>query len=95
MKRCLRIIVSGKVQADSYREFVKNNARQLEVEGTVQYLEDGSILIHACGTSESLDCLIDALYAGGQKSSVEEVMAESMGKARDFRGVFRVIGGDS
>ena len=28
-------------------------------------------------------------------SSIEDVVAESMGKARNFRGVFRVIGGDS
>ncbi len=92
MRRCLRIKVLGKVQGVSYREFVQKHANKLDVEGTVSNLEDGSILVLACGEAENLDALIDELYTGPTSAQVDNVVAESLGREKKFRGVFRVIG---
>ncbi len=94
MKRCLKFKVSGSVQVVAYRAFIQEHAKRLEIEGTVQNGDDGSVVICACGTAESLDDLIDLLYQGVESAKALEVAAESLGSPKDFRGVFRVIGGE-
>ena len=92
MKRCVRIIVSGVVQGVFYRDFVRESASKLGVEGSVQNQEDGSIIIFACGLAEYLDDFIDLLYKGSSKSNVENVSVSPLSLNKEFRGVFRVIG---
>lgn len=92
MKRCLKIIVKGKVQGVGYRDFVQKSAAKLAIEGTVQILPDASVLIYASGDATKLEDFIDALYSGTSKSKISEVMVEPTGNDRDFRKVFRVIG---
>ena len=92
MKRISKIIVRGKVQGVFYRDFVKQNAEKLRIEGTVQNSSDGSVIINACGQSENIEDLIDALYQGPPKSNVEQIIEEPIIKGRNFRGVFRIIG---
>ena len=92
MRRCSRIVVRGKVQGVFYRDFVKKHAQELAIEGTVQNAHDGSVVINACGATEKIEDLIDALYQGSPKSLVEQVSEEPMTHGRDFRGVFRIIG---
>ena len=94
MKQCLKITVTGEVQGVGYREFVQKQAINLEVEGTVHNVSTGSVVIYACGLSENLDDLIDALYKGPKKSKVENISAEPLVVPKEFRGVFRVIGVD-
>ena len=90
-KRCLKIIVTGKVQGVSFRKFVKKEADGFSVQGTVQNNNNGSIVIHACGESEALDKFIDQLYKG-PKSKITEIKIETVPTTKDFRNVFRIIG---
>ncbi len=92
MKQCLKITVFGKVQNAGYREFAKKSADELEIEGTAQNMEDGTVVIFACGDSSSLDQFIDELYKGPKKAEIKNIEAEPFIKEKDFRGVFRVIG---
>lgn len=92
MKRCSRLIVKGKVQGVFYRDFVKKHAEELDIEGTIQNSNDGTVVIDVCGTSEKIEDLIDFLYQGSPKSEVEEILEEPLRQGRDFRGVFRIIG---
>jgi acylphosphatase len=93
MKRCIKINVHGKVQGVSYREFVQKKAFKLNIEGTIQNLEDKkSVLILACGLSVNLEKFIDYLYEGSPKSDVEDVQEEPLFHEKNFRGVFRIIG---
>lgn len=93
MKQCVKITVLGKVQEVSYRKFVQKHAQELDIEGTVQNLDDKkTVVINACGLSEKLDELIDFLYEGTKKSEVEDVQVEPLLVKKDFRGVFRIIG---
>ncbi len=92
MKQCLKITVSGNVQDVGYREFVKKSAQKYTIEGTIQNMEDGGVVIYACGLSEDLDNLIDSIYKGTSLSEVKDVLIEPFIKEKDFRGVFRIIG---
>ena len=92
MRRCVSIKVTGKVQKVFYRVFTQKQATKLEVEGTIQNLDDGAVLILACAVSDKLDDFIDVLYEGSDESKVENVIVEPLVKEHDFRGVFRVIG---
>ncbi|MFH1644620.1 MAG: acylphosphatase [bacterium] len=92
MKRCIKIIVTGRVQGVFYRDFVRKNAEKLGVEGSVQNQEDGTVIIYACSFAEILDDFIDALYQGSNKSLVEDVSVTPLNMDKNFRGVFRVIG---
>lgn len=92
MRQCLKIIVTGKVQDVGFRHYVQKEAEKLNVEGTVHNVDDGSVHILVCGSSEKLDDLIDVIYNGTRKSKVENVLTEPLTQIKDFRGVFRVIG---
>jgi acylphosphatase len=92
MRKCLKVTVQGKVQDVSYRAFVQKHAQILGIEGTVKNVEDGSVVIYACGTSDKLDGFIDQLYKGPSAARVEDVIIEPFVNEKDFRGVFRVIG---
>jgi acylphosphatase len=92
MRQSVKIVVRGKVQGVSYRDFVKKEAEKLKVEGTAQNAPDGSVVIYASATSDSLDSFIDFLYKGSSKSEVEDVLVEPLVRGRDFRNVFRIIG---
>ena len=94
MKQCLKIIVEGKVQGVGYRELVHKKAEKYSIEGTIQNGNDGTVIIHACGLSEDLDKLIDDLYKGTAKSEVKNIAVEPFVKEKDFRNVFRIIGGE-
>ena len=92
MNRCLKIRISGKVQGVLYRQFAQKSAQKLGIEGTVQNMDDGSVLIHICGLSDKLDDFIDTLYKGTPKSKVEDISTEPLRQEKDYRGVFRIIG---
>lgn len=92
MRKCLKVTVQGKVQEVAYRAFVQKHALSLGIEGTIQNMEAGSVVIYACGPSDKLDVLIDYLYKGSSAARVEDVIIEPYLNEKDFRGVFRVIG---
>ncbi len=91
-KQCLKITVSGQVHGVGYREYVKQQAEKLAIEGTAQNREGGEVIIFASSSTETLDSFIDVLYDGPSEANVANVVAEPMINEKDFRGVFRVIG---
>lgn len=92
MKQCLKLSILGKIEDESFRKSIQKYAQELHIEGTIQLSESGSLVIFACGLSENLDLLVDHLYKGCKKASVEDVSAEPLVSEKDFRGVFRIIG---
>jgi acylphosphatase len=91
MRKCLIITVCGKVQSDTFKQFIQKNAMALGVEGTVQDDNDGLIL-YTCGISDKLDRFIDILYKGSEKFKLKDIVIEPFITEKNFRGVFRIIG---
>jgi len=92
MRKCVKIKVVGKVQGVFYRKFVSEHAIKMGIEGTIQNVDDGSVLIFACGLADQLDDFIDMLYEGSSKSKIQDVLVEPLVQEKYFRGVFRTIG---
>jgi len=95
VKRSLKIIVSGNVQHHELQEKIQLNATKLRLEGTSEYLDKDKLLIFVAGESEQLDSLIDVIYEGTPKSSIEDVDVDSNTSPKSFRGVFRIISNDN
>ena len=75
--KAVLIQVIGKVQGVAFRYYTKKQADNLSLSGTVQNLEDGSVIIHAKGTEKDITKLIDWCNdVGSPASSVTEVKIE-------------------
>ncbi|MFN4235281.1 MAG: acylphosphatase [Bacteroidia bacterium] len=75
INKAYTIQVFGKVQGVYYRQSTRDKAHELDLKGTVQNLEDGSVLIHAEGDEQKIKELIAWCYKGPIMAKVSEVKA--------------------
>jgi len=82
-----RIQVSGRVQGVGFRWNAAHEARSLGITGFVKNLSDGSVLIEAEGTEETLNRLVEWCRSGPGFSNVESVNFEKLPSSgyADFR----------
>ena len=66
----IQLIVSGKVQGVYYRYSCREKALELGVNGTVQNLPDGSVMIVATGTEEQLKQFKNWCHKGPPRAMV-------------------------
>ncbi len=71
--KTLKITLSGTVQGVFFREFVKENANELNVRGFVRNLNDGRLEIVAEGRDENVDMLLTKCRSGPNQSYVKNV----------------------
>lgn len=71
--KSIQIKVNGKVQGVWYRKFTKQTADKLGIIGSVKNCTDGSVFIHAQGSAESLDRLIEFCKVGPENAKVTGV----------------------
>jgi acylphosphatase len=76
MKRCLKIIISGKVQGVFYRIKTKEKAEELNLIGWVKNALNGKVEILAQGDERDLKELIEWCYNGSREARVERVEVE-------------------
>lgn len=91
MKKCLKIIFTSQETENFLHDFVQNNARKLEVEGTVQIVEPNQVIVIACGSKEKVDDFLDILCEGYDSFVPEDVQVEPFLKEKDYRGIFRIL----
>jgi acylphosphatase len=70
-----RIIVSGRVQAVSYRDWTVRTAKKFGLTGWVRNLSDGRVEILAEGEEEAIGQLIEACHQGPPLARVDHVSA--------------------
>jgi len=64
-RRCLRMVVHGRVQGVGFREFVRRTAIGLRLDGWVRNLPDGrSVELVACGDRTGLKRLMERAGVG-------------------------------
>jgi acylphosphatase len=61
------------VQGVGYRQFALNRALETGVTGYVKNLSDGSVEVHACGTSAELDSFAGYLSQGPRFGEVRGI----------------------
>ncbi|MBI3773609.1 MAG: acylphosphatase [Gammaproteobacteria bacterium] len=83
MKRCVRFLVSGKVQGVWYRAGAQEQALAFGITGYARNLPTGQVEILACGDDDPLTKLEAWLWQGPAKATVSEVTRNEV-KFRDL-----------
>ncbi|HKH63754.1 MAG TPA: acylphosphatase [Flavitalea sp.] len=76
MLQTISIIVRGRVQGVFYRQSTKEKAIELNINGLVKNLPDGSVYILATGTTEKLNALVEWCWHGPRKAIVTDVLQD-------------------
>ena len=90
MKKAMRFLVKGTVQGIFFRQFVRENAKKLELTGFVRNLSDGDVEVIAEGEGENLKKLGDILKLGPKYSQIRDVVLEEKKWSGDFEG-FKIL----
>ena len=91
MIQCLKITFTMEPPKKTMYTIIQKKARELQLEGTVQLLEQKSFKIKICGTKEMMEEFIDHVHEALLKSSIDDIEIEPFIKDSDYRGIFRVI----
>jgi DNA ligase D-like protein (predicted 3'-phosphoesterase) len=76
--RAIRAVVGGTVQGVGFRETIRRRAGELGVMGWVRNADDGTVAVHAEGTSAAVDALIAFLRTGPRGAAVEDVAVDDV-----------------
>jgi len=82
--------VTGRVQGVGFRYFVLERARGLGLVGWVANRRDGSVEVHAAGTTGALDLLESCLKEGPPQSQVLAVTSVPPSAGLEGRGSFGI-----
>lgn len=91
MKKCVKIMLQGNFPEGFLFTFVKKQAQTLELEGTGQMIEEGTIRIILCGDPTTIDKFMDFLHKNTDPEQITSIELEPFLKEKDYRGVFRII----
>ena len=67
------IFISGSVQGVSFRQFIKNNAKQRDLTGWVHNTEDGGVEASFCGEKEKIEEIIELCKKGPMLAEVKHL----------------------
>ena len=71
--KAIRIVIHGRVQGVFFRKHTEEQARKLNLHGTVRNLPNGSVEVIAQGDPEAIRELSDWCFKGSPSSKVESV----------------------
>lgn len=74
--KCIRALVSGRVQGVFFRESTRRQAQTLDINGHAINLADGRVEVLACGQHQQIDQLVEWLHVGPEYASVSRVEIE-------------------
>lgn len=74
----IHIYVSGDVQGVGFRQFVKYNARKLNIKGWVKNLPDGKVEVMLQGRDKELEKMVQVCKRGPMISNVKNVEIENL-----------------
>jgi acylphosphatase len=76
--RCLRavVLISGIVQGVGYRYWTREEARAMQLSGSVRNLDDGRVEAHIIGDEPSVERLIELMRMGPPHARVQSVDVE-------------------
>lgn len=77
-KKCMRFIVSGRVQGVWFRASTQEEANELGLTGWAANLPDGTVEVIACGEQDKLAQLHEWLKEGPELAKVDNVQYEAL-----------------
>lgn len=77
-KKCIKALISGRVQGVFFRESTRQQAVPLGISGHAKNLPDGRVEIIAYGLIQHVDLLIEWLQHGPQNARVDSVQIQEL-----------------
>lgn len=71
--KTVHVIVTGRVQGVFFREFTRRKALELQLNGWVRNLRDGSVEAILSGTSQGVDAMLAWLKSGSPMAEVKGI----------------------
>ncbi|MCP3686605.1 MAG: acylphosphatase [bacterium] len=82
--KCIRLVISGRVQGVFFREHCRKEADKLDVVGYAKNMPDGSVEVHAEGEDEKLQEFVKHCKKGSFMASVKDVKVNDAEPTDDF-----------
>lgn len=73
MKRSVKLTISGSVQGVFYRNFVREKAEGLNINGFVRNLENGNVEAFLEGDNDKVEAMIEECKTGTKYATVKNV----------------------
>lgn len=89
MKKAVKIVIKGTVQGVFFRNFIKDNAIKLKLNGFVRNLENNNVEIFAEGEIDNVDKLCELCKEGPKHSIIKDVNVKET-SFQDFK-EFKVL----
>jgi acylphosphatase len=86
MEKCVRCVVSGKVQGVYFRIFTLEEAEHLNLSGWVRNLPSGEVEALICGPVEAVDQMLEWLATGSPHSRVDHVAVKEVASSGPLEG---------
>ena len=84
MDKCVRTVITGKVQGVFFRAFTQEEAERLNLTGWVRNLPSGDVEALITGPADQVDKMIDWLATGSPHSRVDHVAVEEVTTPEKF-----------
>ena len=81
-RKCLKSLVSGRVQGVWFRGATRDRALSLGVVGYAKNLADGRVEVLACGDALAVDALVGWLAQGPPHANVTDVSTQAVNAER-------------
>lgn len=78
MKKCLRIVITGRVQHVGFRYFTIKEAEKYSVKGWVKNESNGSVVVEVEGEEPYIDAFILVLKNGPAWAHVDKIQLQSL-----------------
>ena len=76
--KCVRVVISGRVQGVAYRAWTERTARELGLTGWVRNRRDGTVEASFCGNADLVDEMIHRCHSGPRLARADAVTIEDM-----------------
>jgi acylphosphatase len=78
------IKITGRVQGVGFRQFVKDKARQFNINGWVKNMPDGSVFVKAEGDEKDMEPFLDHLKRGPSMGRVDNFKTDKLDTTSGF-----------
>ena len=85
VKKAVKFLVKGTVQATSFRDFCKEKADFFNLRGYVRNLESGDIELFAEGDKEKIESFYEILKKGPPYAQIRDIKIEEKKWTGDFK----------
>lgn len=86
MEKCVRAVITGKVQGVYFRAFTQEEAENLNLSGWVRNLPSGAVEALICGPADLVAIMVDWLATGSPHSRVDQVTVEEVSNPGGLQG---------